>query len=414
MTTPGDDLLHGLDLTDGALYRDGFPHKVFTALRRHEPVFWQPVPEQPEGDYDEGFWVLSRHADIQAVSRDPRRFCSFDGPQLRLEPLLAGAMLISMDGEDHARLRKMISAGFTPRMIRRLEQQVRTWAESLVERALSLGECDFVPQVAYKLPMHVIADIIGIPAERREWLFGLANDILTAAAPGARKPPQDRLRVQAELYGYAHQLALDKRARPQDDVWTILSTAQGDGPGEAALSADELDLFFFLLITAGSETTRNAVAQGLAALLRHPGQLARLRAEPGTRKAAVEEILRWSSPVSYFARRATEDTSIRGVTIRRGDRVTMWFPSGNRDEDAFADPFRFDISRGPNPHLAFGGGGPHFCLGAHLARQEIGALLDALLDRTRHVLLTAPPTYSYLGFNNPILTYTRHLPVRMS
>jgi cholest-4-en-3-one 26-monooxygenase len=416
MTPSADGLLARLDLTEGALYRDGFPHDVFTALRRQEPVFWQPVPDQPEGDYDEGFWVLSRHEDILAASRDPRRFSSFDGPQLRHEPLMAGAMLVSMDGEDHARLRKLISAGFTPRVIRRLEQQVRMWAESIVERARGLGECDFVSEVAYKLPMNVIADIVGIPVDKREWLFGLADEFLMGASPGEHRAPQERLQTQVQLYEYAHQLGHDKRASPQDDVWTILSTAEvGNLEGSrSALSEAELDLFFILLVVAGSETTRNALAQGLVALLDHPDQLDRLRGDPGIREAAVEEILRWSSPVGYFARRATRDTEIRGVPIGQGDRVTMWFPSGNRDEDAFQDPFAFDIGRAPNPHVSFGGGGPHFCLGAHLARQEIGALLDVLLERTRRVELTGPPSYGYLGFYNPILVCLRELPVRMT
>jgi cytochrome P450 len=416
MTRSADSLLAEPDLTDDALYTDGFPHHVFTALRRRAPVFWQPVPDQPEGDFDPGFWVLTRHEDIQAASRDARAFNSFDGPQLRREPLMAGAMMVSMDGADHARLRKLISAGFTPRMIGRLERQVRMWAESIVERARGLGECDFVSEVAYKLPMNVIADIVGIPVERREWLFTLVNEFLIGASPSERRTPQERLQTQVQLYEYAHQLGSDKRARPQDDVWTILSTAEVSNleGSRSALSEAELDLFFILLVVAGSETTRNAVAQGLVALLEHPGQLARLRADPGVRETAVEEILRWSSPVGYFARRATRDTEIRGVPIRQGDRVTMWFPSGNRDEDVFRDPFSFDVGRAPNPHVSFGGGGPHYCLGAHLARQEIGALLDVLLERTRHVELTGPPSYGYLGFHNPILVYMRELPVRLA
>jgi cytochrome P450 len=415
MTRPVGGHPAELDLTDGALYRDGFPHHAFAALRQQAPVHWQPMADQPEGRYDEGFWVLSRHEDIQAASRDARAFSSFDGPQLRHQPLMAGAMLVSMDGADHARLRRLISAGFTPRMIGRLERQVRTWAESIVERARGIGECDFVSEVAYKLPMNVIADIVGIPVDKREWLFTLANEFLIGGSPGERRTPRERIQTQVQLYEYAQQLGRDKRDSPQDDVWTILSTAEADNLDESrsALTEAELNLFFILLVVAGSETTRNAVAQGLVALLEHPVQLSRLRGDPGARDSAVEEILRWSSPVGYFARRATRDTEIRGVPIRQGDRVTMWFPSGNRDEDVFEEPFRFDIGRAPNPHVSFGGGGPHFCLGAHLARQEIRALLDVLLERTRRVELTGPPAYGYLGFDNPILVYMRELPVRM-
>jgi cytochrome P450 len=413
MTQVADRGRYGVDLTDSALYANGFPHDVFTSLRREEPVKWQEFPEDFPGDHDSGFWVLSKHEDVQKVSRNPELFCAFDGPQLSHQPEIAGSMLVSMDGADHVRQRRLISAGFTPRMVNQLERQIRGWAESIVDGALERGECDFVSEIAYKLPMHVIADIVGIPLEDRDWLFTLTNEALQEGLPDSGRSPADQLQIQIEMFDYAQRLGQEKRRDPQDDVWTILSTVQveTDDGVSTALSQMELDLFFMLLTIAGSETTRNAVSHGLVALLDHPEQLERLRREPAAISVAVEEVLRWSSPVSYFARRATRDTEIRGVPVAQGHRVTMWFPSANRDEQVFDDPFRFDIGRSPNPHVTFGGGGVHFCLGAHLARRELATLLEVLFERTRRIELAGRPSYTSLGIFNPILLFMRELPI---
>jgi cholest-4-en-3-one 26-monooxygenase len=405
-----------VDLTDSALYANGFPHEVFIALRRFAPVKWQSFPNGFKGDHDEGFWVLAKHADVQAASHNPELFSAFDGPQLSHQPGIAGTMLVSMDGPDHRRQRRLISAGFTPRMIAQLESQIRRWAVSIVDRALQRGECDFVSEIAYKLPMNVIADIVGIPVQDRDALFSLANDMLQGDAPEHRMSQEEYLGIQVEMFEYAQRLGREKRANPQDDVWTILSTVEveTDDGEHTALSEIELDMFFLLLIIAGSETTRNAVSLGLLALLDHPAQLEHLRQVPDAIPLAVEEILRWSSPVSCFARRATRDTQIRGFTIAEGERVTMWYPSANRDSDVFVDPFHFDIARSPNPQLAFGGGGVHFCLGASLARRELTTLIEVLLERTRQIELTGDPSYTSLGLLNPILIAMRELPVRLS
>lgn len=408
MTTP--------DLTDIELYRQGFPHDVFSALRRDDPVHWQAIPERLNGAHDPGFWVLTRHADVQAANRDPDLFTAFDGPQLALTPAMAGSMLVSMDGREHTRLRRLISAGFTPRMVRRLDDQVRVWAASIIDRALERGSCDFVQEVAYQLPMNVIGDIVGIPIGDRPEVFALTRDFIRAGDPELAMTPEEHLGVQVRMFEYAQELGRAKRIDPQDDVWTILSTVEietEDG-GHTALGELELDLFFMVLTVAGSETTRDAIAVGLLALLEHPDALDTLRREPDAIPAAVEEIIRWTSPVSYFARRATRDTQVRGVPIAAGDRVTLWYASANRDEDVFDDPFRFDIARSPNPHVAFGGGGPHFCLGANLARREITILFEELLARAREIELVGPPRYSALGIDNPVLVVMRELPVRIS
>jgi cytochrome P450 len=408
--------LADLDLTSAELYRDGFPHHVFAALRREQPVWWQRVADDFPANGGDGFWVLTKYEDIQAANRNTLLFSAVDGPSLTDRPEMRGTMLVSMDGREHIRQRKLISAGFTPRMVGRLEEQARRWAVSIVERALERGTCNFVQDVAYQLPMHMIADIVGIPSEDRQWLFTLTSDFLQAGDPGNPMPPERQMALQVEMFEYAQELGRQKRTNPQDDIWTILSTVEveSDDGERAALSELELDLFFLLLTIAGSETTRNAITLGLHALLDNPEQLETLREDPSAMPSAVEEILRWSSPVSYFARRATRGTEIRGVPVAEGERITLWYPSANRDEQAFDEPFRFDIRRRPNEHLAFGGGGPHYCLGANLARREIAILFEELLGRTREIEVIGPLTYGALSIHNPILLAPKDLPVRLS
>ena len=406
-----------LDLTDPELYRGGFPHAAFTRLRADAPVWWHAIPERFAGEAaDDGFWVLSRHADVQAANRDTETFSAYDGPSLVNRPEMHGVMLVSMDGRDHTRQRKLISAGFTPRMVGRLEEQMRRWSARIIDRALERGSCDFVPDAAYLLPMHMIADIVGIPEADREWLFGITNDFLAAGDPARGLTRQEQMVIQAQMFEYARKLGEEKRSNPRDDVWTILSTVEleAEDGGRTRLGEVELDLFFLLLTVAGSETTRSAITHGLAALLDDPEQMEMLRREPEAIPVAVEEMIRWASPVSYFARRATRDTEIRGVKIAKGDRITLWYPSANRDEDVFRDPFRFDARRAPNEHVAFGGGGPHFCLGANLARREMITFFEELLRRTTTIEATGPLTFAPLGIFNSILVAPQSLPVRLA
>jgi cytochrome P450 len=400
-----------IDLTDTGLYEHGFPHEVFARLRVEAPVHWQEFDGRVPDSVEPGAWVLSKHSDVQAVNRDDTRFSAIDGPVLAYVPEMRGVMLVSMDGAQHTRLRRLISAGFTPRMIGQLDEQCRKWAARLVDDALALGDIDFVSEVAYKLPMHMIADIVGIPESDRDWLFSIVNNLLLSVAPGSGMSKEDALGLQVELFGYAEQLSRSKREHPSDDVWTTLSTVdlEGDGLGEA-----ELNFFFMLLTAAGSETTRNALAVGLATLPEHPDQLDRLRSDRSLLKGAVDEMIRWASPVSYFARRAVVDVEIRGVPINAGDRVTLWYPSANRDEEVFANPFTFDITRTPNPHVSFGGGGPHYCLGASLAKLEINILLDELLRRTEAIEVLSPLVWQFLTVGNPIMLATKELRVRLS
>ncbi len=416
-STPSSPIrVEDVDLTESELFRHGFAHDVFRLLRRGAPVHWHPMPEDASNEIDEGFWVISKYEDIQAINRDSELFSAFDGPALPVREEMRGTMIVSMDGREHDRLRKLISAGFTPRMVGRLEEQAREWARRIVDDALERGSCNFVHDVAYQLPMHMIADIMGIPVSDRKELFDLVKNMLESTDPANPIPEAEAMAMQVQMFQYAQALGKEKRAHPGEDVWTILSTAeiqQDDGESEA-LSEIELDLFFMILTIAGSETTRNAIALGMMALLDHPDQLETLRREPAAMRPAVEEIIRFASPVSYFARRATRDTEVRGVPIAAGQRVTLWYPSGNRDEDAFTDPDAFDIARDPNHHVAFGGGGRHFCLGANLARREIAILFEELLARASEIETTGPPVYSVQGIRNPVYVSLKELPVRMA
>lgn len=400
--------LDEIDLTDSDLYRKGFPHEIFSRLRDEAPVWRHPETDGFSETGGRSFVVLSRYEDIQAANRNPELFLSCKGPGLGYEG--NGLMLTDMDGASHLRQRKLISAGFTPRMTRRLEGLAREWAAKIVDDAIEKETVEFVQEVAYQLPMHMIADILGIPLEERDWLFKMTNDMLLCVDPEYPVAESDRAELAAKIFGYGHEILGRKRDDATDDVLSLLATVSDDhGP----LSDLELESFFMLLTVAGSETTRNAISSGLLQLLGEPEQLGMLRRDPSLMKSATEEIIRWSSPVAYFKRVVARDTEIAGVPIAEGERVTLWYPSANRDERVFEDPFRFDVRRKKNEHVAFGGGGPHFCLGAHLARREIMILFEELLSRTAGIDLVGDPSYSVLGIGNPILLSLGKLPVRL-
>jgi cytochrome P450 len=407
--------LDEIDLTDYELYRQGFPHEVFTLLRAEAPV-WRHPPTSGTQQIGRPFWVVSRHADVVAISRDHARFRSLEGPSLPGDPPeRQGLRLVSMDPPAHTRLRALISKGFTPRMTAKLEDQARQWAGTIIDHALERAECDFVNEVAYQLPLHMIADIVGIPHGDREWLFDKVNVLLQASDPQSFLAPEEREAILLEMFGYAHELGAAKRRAPADDVWTKLTTVQIDQPDGTRTELGELELalFFIVLVFAGSETTRNAIASGLLALLEHPDQLERIRVDPSVMPTAVEEICRWSSPLSYFSRTAVDDVVVGDVRIEAGDAVSMWFPSANRDAQVFADPFAFDITRENNPHVAFGGGGVHYCLGANLAKREIKVMFEELTARVADVELLGEPQYSVQGAENHITVSLKRLPVRL-
>ena len=407
--------IDSIDLTDYELWRHGVPHELFTLLRKEAPVWRHPDTPGTER-LGGGFWILSRHADVQAVSRNHAGFRSLEGPSLPGEqPGQEGMRIVSMDPTQHTRLRRLISAGFTPRVTAALEAQAREWAVAIVERALEQNECDFVHDVAYELPMHMIADIVGIPQSDRTWLFDRVNILLQSTDPRSYLTPEERTAIQMEMFGYANQLGAEKRRAPADDVWTTLTLAEIEQPdgSRTSLSELELDLFFMVLTFAGSETTRGAVSSGLLALLEHPDQMKRLRTDPSVINTATDEILRWSSPVTYFRRTAAQDVEVRGARIGAGERVILCYASANRDEDVFPDPFRFDVTRTPNPQVSFGGGGLHYCLGANLAKREIRVLFEELFARVADIELLSDPEYSVQGIENPITVGLKDLHVRL-
>ncbi|MGB8389291.1 cytochrome P450, partial [Mycobacterium sp.] len=277
-------------------------------------------------------------------------------------------------------------------------------------------QCEFVHEVAYQLPLHMIADIMGIPYADRKWVFDKVDLMLQAMDPQSPMSLEEQATAILESYQYAHVLGEDKRRNPTDDVWTTLASADVELPDgtRTRLSEEELAIFFVVLTVGGSETTRNAIAGGLMVLLEHPDQFKLLRDDPTLVSTAVEEILRWTSPLTYFRRTAAQDVTIGDQHIKAGDRVTMWFPSANRDEDVFDNPFGFDITRANNPHVAFGAGGPHYCLGANLARRELKAFLEELLSLVGDIEIVGQPEYSVQGIENPITLGFKNLPVQLS
>jgi len=412
--------LDTIDLTDLENFRHGFPHEVFTVLREQAPVWRHPATPGTE-EIGGSFWVVSSHADVRAVSTDPATYRSFEGPSIPdWDPNTRGLMLLTMDPPDHTRLRRLINTGFTPRMTALLEGQARTWAVHIIEKALEKGECNFVDEVAYPLPMHMIADIVGIPEADRAPLFDVVQANTEAHNYGSGLSREELLARQAaalgQMFAYGRELADQKRQSPQDDVWTKLTTAEVELPDGSTtkLNEFELDLFFMVLTIAGSETTRDAIAGGLLALLENPEQMERLRSDPSLLDTAADEIVRWVSPVTYFRRTATKDVVLHDVEIKAGDRVSLWYPSANRDAEVFSDPFTFDLSRSPNPHVGFGGQGAHFCLGAHLARREIRVMFEELLARTEKIELLAEPAHTALGIDQMIAHSLKDVQVRLT
>ncbi len=404
-----------IDLTDRELYRDGFPHDLFTRLRDDGAVLRHPTVRLPRARREVDFWVVVRHAEVQEVSRDWQRFSSLDGPALTpAAEVQRGEALVFADPPTHTAMRKLISAGFTPKMIARLDEQVQVRTAQVLDEADARdGVVDFVRDVAYRLPMHLIADIVGIPESDRSHVFGLTDTMMRSADPATGLTAADHETAQIELFTYATELGAEKRARPTDDVWSILATAEvTDDDGAPVRFTDfQLDLFFLVLSVAGSETTRNAISQGLLALMERPDDIAALCADPSLWDTATDEVIRWASPVADFTRTATCDTEVGGQPIAAGERLAMFFPSANRDEREFPDPFRFDIRRSPNHHVSFGGGGVHYCLGAHLARREIRTMLGAVLHRYRRIEQTGDVTWTAGGPDQAVAVSVDTMPV---
>jgi cholest-4-en-3-one 26-monooxygenase len=407
-----------IDLSDRALYRAGFPHALFAGLRREAPVWRHPdTPGVRESIGEPGFWVVSTMEDVRRVARDADTFSAVEGPALRrFGPAWQGITLVSADGRAHRRLRGLINRGFTPRMIGRLEEQIRTRARSIVAGLLERGGCEFVHDVAYPLPMHMIADIVGIPESDRSYVFERVDGYMIAGDPEVPITPEQKQQMEREIFEYALELAARKRKDPVEDVWSILTQAElpeEDGSGVSRLADHELALFFHVLALAGSETTRNSIAGGLLALQGYPDQIERFRREPDVRDRAAHEIIRWTSPLALWSRTATRDVELGGEKLAAGERVSIWIASANRDEAAFREPDRFDIARDPNPHVAFGGGGAHYCLGSHLAQRQVRVLFEELLAVARTIELVEPPRWTVSGLHNNVPCSLGSVPIRV-
>ncbi len=398
--------LDTIDLTDKDVFVRGVPHEWFASLRRDAPVYWHDEADGP------GFWCVTRYEDVVTVNRDNQLFSSnrgavfmWDLPPEDLEQ--QRLMMLNMDPPIHTRYRRLVNKGFTPRMVSEIEQTARERTRAILDRVTPRGECDFVVDVAAELPLQVIADILGVPQEDRHKMFDWSNRMVGSDDPEYGVTPEEAQLASMELFAYAAKLAEEKRAGPGQDLISILSEAEVDGE---QLNQLEIDLFFMLLTVAGNETTRNQVSHGLLAFLENPDQLEKLRANRELLPGAVEEMLRWATPVMHFRRTATGDLTLGGQAIAAGDKIVIWYTSANRDESMFDDPMRFNIERSPNEHVAFGGGGPHFCLGANLARMEIRVLFEELLDRWSHIELKGEPTRLRSNFINGM----KHIPVRFT
>jgi cholest-4-en-3-one 26-monooxygenase len=378
MTTTAQALRPGdIDLADPDSFRDGVPYEYFRALRREAPVHWNPLPDGG------GFWALTKYDDVVAVSMDPVTFSS-ERHGVTISDLPPGQgdaarrMLLFMDPPKHTKYRRLVSKGFTPKIVREMEPHVRRLAAAIIDGVAERGECDFVSDLAAELPLMVILELLGVPVEDRRMIFDLSNRLIGFDDPEYAEGIQDSVAASLSMFAYANQLAAERRRAPRDDVVSVLLRAEVDGE---ALSEVEFNAFFLLLAVAGNETTRNLIAGGMQALFEHPDQWQALKADPALLDTAVDEMLRWVAPVIYFRRTATRDTVIRGRRIREGDRVVMYYGSANRDEDVFENAETFDIRRYPNPHVTFGPGGTHFCLGANLARLEIRVFFEELIRR---------------------------------
>ncbi|MFJ9615598.1 cytochrome P450 [Streptomyces noursei] len=397
--------LDQMDVFDQERYLDGPPYEDFAVLRSEAPVFRNPDPEVPEGH-----WAVTRHADVVHVARNPALFSSeLKGSQPQeFDPGIIEVMrrmMIHQDAPRHNRVRSLVARGFTPRVVQTLRPRIEAECAEIVDAAIKQGESDFVQSVAAELPLVVIAEVMGIPRADRhlifEWSKAIAGqtDDESGGAQGLR-------RAVADMSGYAAELGSDRLRCPVDDIITRMVSADDKGN---QLTQEEFQAFFVLMTVAGNETTRYSLAGAVEAFAHFPDQWARLKADPGLARTAAEEIVRWVSPTKVFRRTSVVDQELGGQQIKAGEKIMAHIVSANRDESVFADPNTFDIGRDPNPHLGFGGGGPHFCVGKHLAVLEIELMVKALAEKVDRIDIVGPTprlrSYQFTGITE--------LPVRV-
>ena len=392
------------DLADIDLMEDtwsvGVPHETFARLRREDPVHWHEL----EGEKAPGFWAVTKYEDVRAISRDTATFSSEAMGTFIADPTPEGLAvmrmtLLNMDPPRHNRYRRLVNRGFTPRMIRMLEDAIDDRAKAIVDAVIDKGEIDLVAEVSAEMPAQVICDMIGVPAEDRKQIVEWTNTMVGFDDPYWRNTPEVGELAAAQIYAYCDALADQRRDDPQDDILSVLVHAEVDGE---RLSREELDMFFVILAVAGNETTRNLITHSVQALIEHPDQKQRLLDDPSLWDSAVEEFLRWGTSIHNFRRTATVDTEVRGRQINAGDKVVIYYMSANYDEEVFEDPYTLDVGRSPNEHLTFGGGGEHFCLGANLARVEIKAMVRELITRIPDLEIVGEPIRMRSDFINGI------------
>ncbi|MEI7971888.1 MAG: cytochrome P450 [Actinomycetota bacterium] len=407
-----------INISDPEFWKGSRQHResVFATLRREAPVKF--FPEIPLANFPvgPGYWALTKHDDIWHVSRNPELFCSGKGSNiadLTVELNEFFGSMISMDDPKHVRLRTIVSKGFTPKEITRIEEYVRNKAKSIVDKVLekygSNEEFDFVDNIAAPFPLQIICEMMGIPESDERKILEWTNVILGAGDPDFGGTIENLITVALEMFAYAQALGEDRLANPTDDLTSVMMHSIVDGD---RMSSQEFGSFFILLVVAGNETTRNAISHGMLQLTEHPDQKTAWYADfEGKTKGAVEEIVRWASPVIHFRRTATRDTEIRGVKIKEGEKVVMWYNSGNRDEEIYENPHQFNIARTLAPaQVGFGAGGPHFCLGANLARREIAVMFDEIRRRLPNLVITGEPAYLQSNFINGI----KRMPCRIN
>ncbi|MGY1760153.1 cytochrome P450 [Geodermatophilus sp. SYSU D00779] len=418
---PGSVDLDAVDLSD----RDwwiGPPsvrYATFAALRRERPFAFFAEPELPGIPVGPGYWAVTRYADLEAISSQPALFCSGRGavsiPDVPADLNEFYGSLISMDDPRHAKIRRIVSKAFTPRMLEQLVDGVRAVVDDVLARArrtaeAQAGSIDVVADIAAPIPLRVICDMMGVPEEDRAMVLARSNVILSGGDPELIEDENDPvtafLLAGMELAGLMERLAAERLERPRSDLTTALVTTEVDGE---RLSNQEIASFFILLLVAGNETTRNAISQGVLALHEHPDQRARWAADPGLDRTAVEEVVRWTSPVTWMRRTATRDGEVNGHRFREGDKFLLLYAAANRDPAVFRDPEVLDLARDPNPHVGFGSKGPHFCLGAHLARRELAVTFRALFDQVPDLEVTGEPDRLRSSFVNGV----KRLPARL-
>jgi cytochrome P450 len=408
--------LDEIDLSSHDAFVEEVPLWAFRELRERDPVHWQPEPAP-----NRGFWAVTRFHDIEDILRDTRSFSSAHGVTLEEqteEEVEARRSMIDMDPPNHSQLRRLVSKLFTRSAVAQYEGFVREQARLVLDRGLPRGEFDFVEEISRELPIRVLARIMGVPDRDLPLCVELGDAMIAQADPEYSRAVIDkedtseyrllpfRSPAAVELMAYGHDLAEQRRADPRDDLVTKL--VQSEVGGERLTKA-QFDNFFCLLIVAGNETTRHAITHGTKALVDHPDQWQRLRDDPGLMPLAAEEILRYGSPTMHFRRTATQDLRIHDTAIEQGDKVVVWFVSGNYDEEVFPNAEGFDVGRDPNPHMAFGSGGPHVCLGAHLARLEVRVMFEEMVPRLKGLEITGPIERLRSNFINGI----KHMPVRV-